>query len=112
METLFTLPSKTDIRGKLATIEQDRMCGEHNLPAELEQLGGQEFVPNGLALVLLVAAKRALQKTYGKEKSMWSTEGQVLVFNIMPKYIEAMMGDQVQVPEMVKLMKENMIMFT
>lgn len=106
---MITLPSKEDIRTALQAVEQGRMCGERNLPAELEELGGQEFVPQGLALSLLGAAKKALQKSYGEDKSMGSLEGQALVSNIMPKYIKALVSDE-SLPEVIKLMQEQLVL--
>ncbi|MCX6738079.1 MAG: hypothetical protein NTY11_01505 [Candidatus Parcubacteria bacterium] len=84
-------------------------CGERYLSAEIEELAEQEFEPQGFALALLVAARTCLEKTYGSGKSLGSLEGMALLFNILPKYVRALVSDETTVREILQGVKEQMV---
>jgi hypothetical protein len=106
--TMITIISKDALRVLFLQIKKPSMWAERFLPVEIEALAGQDFEPQGLALALLSASKKSLQKAYSADKSMGSLEGMSLVGNALPKYIKALTPDENIAQEVIKWTEQQL----
>lgn len=103
-EAIIDLPDAVSMQEKLVAVGKENYeSWERRLfPILVDSAAGRQFVPIGLATVMLSAVRKVVTLKYGKEKSMTSLEGLSMIGNRLPSYVDALVEDPAVAAEVKK----------